>query len=868
MEQYQFEKAGFSECGGGAQEESHRSYILNNLDRALREGWIQVYYQPIIRAANGRVSDEEALARWVDPEKGILQPESFVPILEQAGLIYKMDLFILDQILNRMNNMKGRGIYVVPISLNLYRSEFDACDIIKEITERVDRAGISPSRLNIEITEHVISKDFRYMEGQIARLRDAGFPIWLDDFGKGSATLDVLQSIPFDLIKLDTRFMQQFQTGEKGRVILTEVVKMAIGLGIDTAAEGVETKSQASFLNEIGCTKQQGFYYCRPVSRQEIIERYEKGIQIGFENPEEREYYEALGRINLYDLSILANEDAESFRDYFDTLPMAIVEVDEKKITIHRCNPSFRDFINRTFGLKAMDDKIPLELSKDEVGSPFVNTVMKCVNEGRWAVFDEQLETGSVVHAYVRRVTVNPVTGVAACVVVILGIMKSSFENSGMTYAYVAEALSADYFSLYYVNLDTGQFMECKHDPEYSDLAVERHGMNFFERSYLDAKKQIYPGDLDFFREHFTKEKVMKSLEEQGSFTMTLRLMVKGEPVYVNMKAVRIAEKGNHIVIGISNVDAQMKQQEAMERVEEERTTYARITALSGDYIAIYTVNPSTDDFREYSASKEYDRLGLEKRGDDFFGRSREESLRIIYPEDESRFLTMFTKERIFEEIARSGVFRLDYRLMIDGEPCFVNLKAAIVQEKDGPQLIVGVSNVDSQVKRDQEYANRLSEARDMANLDALTGVKNKHAYVDMEAHLNKQIEDGKSMEFAVGVLDVNGLKQINDTMGHHAGDLYIQEACSMICNIFKHSPVFRVGGDEFAVLLQGTDYRNREALEQKLREQNLENKGAGRVVVACGIDEFREDRNLAAVFERADKRMYEEKRKLKEEAV
>jgi len=258
-------------------------YIINHLDQAVREGWIRVFYQPIIRAQSGKVCDEEALSRWIDPERGMLSPDDFIPVLEKAKLIYILDLFVLDRILEKMRDQKAAGLRVVPQSLNLSREDFESCDIVEEICRRVDRAGIPHSRLTIEVMESVVGSDFEFMKSRIERFRKLGFPVWMDDFGSGYSSLDMLQQIHFDLIKFDMRFLQRFEDGKESRIILTELIRMAVGLGIETLAEGVETKEQADFLRNAGCTKLQGYYYCKPIPPEEILERNRKGIQIGFE---------------------------------------------------------------------------------------------------------------------------------------------------------------------------------------------------------------------------------------------------------------------------------------------------------------------------------------------------------------------------------------------------------------------------------------------------------------------------------------------------------------------------------------------------------------------------------------------------------
>lgn len=839
-----------------------RQYIIDNLDKALAEGWIRVYHQPIIRAANGRVSDEEALARWVDPELGFLSPDRFIPVLEDCKLVYKLDLFVAEQILKKMKVQAEKGLYVVPESVNLSRSDFDSCDMVEEICSRVDAAGIGRDKLNIEITESVVGSDFDYIKKQVERFQALGFSVWMDDFGSGYSSLDVLQSIRFDLIKLDMRFMEQFERSEDSRIILTELVKMAIGLGIDTVAEGVETEEQAAFLKEIGCTKLQGYYYCKPVPLEEIFARNEKGIQIGFENPAESAYYTSLGRVNLYDLSIVSSE-GESIQNYFSTMPMAVLESDGEELSLIRCNQSYRDFMEKIFRMQANRQHVRFEDLSSGAGSVFMRAVQQCAVDGRRTILDERTEDGITIHILIRRIAVNPVTKVTAFAVVLLGIADQSMAKSGLTYTYVAQALSSDYITLYYVNLETEHFIEYSSGSSFGDLAVERHGEDFFSASRQDAAELLYKDDQEAFIQSFYKENVIQAMDEHNAFTATYRLFVEEEYVYVNMKAVRTDR--SHMLIGISNVDAQMKQQEALKRVKEERITYARITALSGDYICIYTVDPVTDHYIEYSATTDYEGLGIAKMGDHFFEESRRESLRVLYLEDVDLFLSTFDKRTVMNQIRQNGLFVLNYRLMMEGEPRYVCLKAAIVQEKDGPQLIVGVTNIDAQVKRDEEYAYNLSVARDRANLDELTGVKNKHAYVDVESQLNGMIDEETIQPFAIVVMDLNGLKEINDTKGHQAGDEYLQQGCSMICSIFQHSPVFRVGGDEFAVIAQGRDYTQIDELMEHLENMNQAHLASGEVVVAGGMARYQKDRSVSAVFERADTLMYVNKKRLKE---
>lgn len=845
------------------QQAEKRQYIIDNIDRAIRDGWIKVFYQPIVRAANGRVCNEEALVRWIDPEKGILLPEEFIPILEDAKLVYKIDLFVTEQILLKFKEQKEEGLYIVPVSVNLSRSDFNTCDIVEEIRRRVDDAGIRRDKLTIEVTERVINRDPDYMKEQIGHFHNLGFSVWIDDFGSGSSSPELLQQMPFDVVKLDVLYMQKFESSEKSRIILTELIKMAVALNLDTVAEGVETEEQADFLKEIGCTMLQGFRYCKPIPSIEIINRNRKGIQIGFENPKESAYYMALGRVNLYDLSLSMDHDG-TLNNYFNTLPMVILETGETELKIVRSNKPFREFLKRHFPGMYKKNSISYHHLKEGAETTFAETIKRCAADGNKVVLDIRTYNEESIHFLIRRVAVNPVTGVAALSAVILSFAGKNEKNNRLDFTYVARALSSDYISLYYVNLDTENFIEYSPDGTTENLNIERHGENFFAKSREDALSYLHKADQESFIERFTKENVIQDLTEHGTFTATYRLLMDGEPVYVNMKAVRILSKKNHIIIGVSNVDAQMKQRALMERIKEERAAYSRIIALSGDYICIYTVDPATGRYIEYNVSESYNRLGLTKEGDDFFTVSQKESQRVIYPEDLNRFTSMFTEENVMHSIRKNGFFLLHYRLVMDEKPVYVSLKAVIINEYDEPQMIVGISNIDAQVRREQTYAHNLSIAQDKANNDALTGVKNKYAYVTEEERLNRMLENGQKVRFAIAVCDINGLKQINDTLGHQAGDRFIIRGCRLICSIFSHSPVFRIGGDEFAIILQDKDYDQMDDLMTILQRKNTENQKKGDVVIAAGMERYNGESSVSDVFKKADEQMYQNKKILK----
>ena len=670
-----------------SEDAAKRQYFIENIDKAIAEKWIRVYLQPIIRGVNGQVCDVEALARWIDPEKGFLSPADFIPALEDAGLIYKLDLHMLDQALNAIKEEKAAGFYVVPHSINLSRSDFDACDIVDEIRKRVDEAGVDRSLITIEITESVIGSDFDFMKKQVERFQSLGFPVWMDDFGSGYSSLDVLQSIRFDLIKFDMSFMRKLDEGDGGRIILTELMKMATSLGVDTVCEGVETEEQVHFLQEIGCSKLQGFYFSKPISFDAIVEMYRENGLIANENAEESEYYESIGRVNLFDLGVVASDEENGFHNVFNTLPIAILEVRDGKAHYIRSNRSYQDFVKRFFKVDILKTRNSFRESAAEYGTNFASVIRQCCNNENRAFFDEKMPDGSVVHAFARRISTNPITGSIAVAIAVLSISEPS---EGETFAEIAQALAADYYNIYLIDLDTNDYIEYTSRDGGEEMFLERHGGDFFESARRDTMTRIYVEDREPFLSLFTKENVLRDIERQGVFTTTYRLIDTGKPMYVNMKITRMRDS-NRLILGVSIIDAHMKEKERYEQLQKERETLAKMMALSDGYLTLFTIDLKTGNYIECSSSEDFDSLGAKKDGTDFFGQAFEDAYTCCYAEDRQRFQDQVTKDNVLREIRENGSFSINYRLIIKGVPRPVTLRAALYKDGDSDKLIVGV---------------------------------------------------------------------------------------------------------------------------------------------------------------------------------
>lgn len=247
-----------------------RTYLVTHFYEALEKGWIEVFYQPEVRALTREICGFEALARWRDPERGLISPGVFVPVLEDAHLIDRLDLYVLQRVCEDLHHIRREGLDVTHISVNLSRIDFQLNDMLQEVKSICCAYGVPRGFLHIEITESALNESDAFLRQEIARLRSAGFELWMDDFGSGYSSLNNLKDFQFDMIKIDMAFLRDFETKPQSRVIISAVVDMAKKLGLHTLAEGVETEEQYAFLKSIGCEVLQGYLFSPPVPFEEI----------------------------------------------------------------------------------------------------------------------------------------------------------------------------------------------------------------------------------------------------------------------------------------------------------------------------------------------------------------------------------------------------------------------------------------------------------------------------------------------------------------------------------------------------------------------------------------------------------------------
>ena len=247
--------------------------LLSEIQEGMDKDEFTFFIQPQCDITKGKIVGGESLVRWIKPDKGMVSPGVFIPVLEKNGFVADLDKIVWKKVCEWMRQCMDRGYKPVPISVNVSRIDIFSLDVPKYLISLVEKYDISPDLLKVEITESAYAEDGDSIVETVNRLREYGFIVMMDDFGSGYSSLNMLKSVPVDVLKMDMRFLEINENEEeKGIGILESVVNMARQMRIPIVVEGVETQVQENLLRKMGCCYTQGYLYYKPMS----IENFEK----------------------------------------------------------------------------------------------------------------------------------------------------------------------------------------------------------------------------------------------------------------------------------------------------------------------------------------------------------------------------------------------------------------------------------------------------------------------------------------------------------------------------------------------------------------------------------------------------------------
>ena len=253
----------------------NEQFVLNNIDKAMDDGNIVVFFQPKFDLQANEVCGAEALVRWKDPKKGMISPGAFIPALENNGLITKLDKYMWDRTARHLAEWCRQGLNPYPVSINISKVDLLEPDLPEYIEAIVRKYQIPHDIFQLEITESAYVDGSVDVTSILKSFKNKGFTILMDDFGSGYSSLNTLREFPIDVIKIDLKFLTNFNNGaegDKGRTIIESIVSMAKRLNLGIVVEGTETIEQVNFVKSIGCETAQGYYFSKPIPADDYID--------------------------------------------------------------------------------------------------------------------------------------------------------------------------------------------------------------------------------------------------------------------------------------------------------------------------------------------------------------------------------------------------------------------------------------------------------------------------------------------------------------------------------------------------------------------------------------------------------------------
>lgn len=324
---------------------------------AIEKNQFKVFYQPICRAEDGRVISAEALVRWEQPGKGLVSPGSFIPLFERNGFISVLDRYVWNEVCRMLRERMDKGQRTVPVSINVSRVEFRSGHLSEDIYEVVKKHGIPTNMIKIEITETAYSDDPKQVMEAALKLQEYGFVVLMDDFGSGYSSLNTLKDLPMDVLKIDMKFMEDFENNQKATIILEAVIRMAKWMKLSVVAEGVETRTEWDYLKSVNCDQVQGFFFHKPMPEKEfeiLLDKIE-------EAPAEREVSPEVDE-EMLDVFFQSNSQVSDM--FYNMLGgMGILEMAGDQLEIIRVNKGFYEVLGREAasqeeGLRSMNLQI------------------------------------------------------------------------------------------------------------------------------------------------------------------------------------------------------------------------------------------------------------------------------------------------------------------------------------------------------------------------------------------------------------------------------------------------------------------------------------------------------------------------------
>jgi diguanylate cyclase (GGDEF)-like protein len=253
------------------QGEAQKRFTMdNNLRRALERDEFKLHYQPQIDLNTGSITGVEALLRWVHPELGMINPADFIPIAEDTGLIVPIGNWVLREACRQMKQWHDEGMDQLCVAINLSGRQLKEPDFVASVLQAVAETGISPKRVELELTESMLMDAESTIVDKLYALRSEGIELTIDDFGTGYSSMSYLKTFPINCLKIDRTFVRDLPHNREDAAITRAIIALAKTLKMHVVAEGIENAEQGQFLRASGCHKSQGYFYSKPLPADQV----------------------------------------------------------------------------------------------------------------------------------------------------------------------------------------------------------------------------------------------------------------------------------------------------------------------------------------------------------------------------------------------------------------------------------------------------------------------------------------------------------------------------------------------------------------------------------------------------------------------
>lgn len=800
----------------------NRLFVIQHIDDALENGDIRIYYQPVVRTLSGKLCGFEALARWEDPERGLLGPDIFIPILEEARLIDRLDAYIIRESGRLMHERLAGGLPVVPVSVNLSKLDFDLMDPLEVLESTVAAYHLSRDFFHVEITESVMVWKRQTLKTIIQKFHDAGYEVWLDDFGSDYSSLNTLHNFSFDELKIDMEFFRNFD--DKSRKIITSIVTMAKALGMYTLAEGVENEEQLQFLREIGCGKIQGFYFGRPLPYKETLASC-RGKNLFAETSDEHQMYNAADLI-----------------DVACTSPVAIVRCTPGHLTLLTANQAYLHELGTVSTHTLKDANRNLSLSSYPMKFKYLSFMEK--------VFREHADTMTYVDdGQYMQISATRIAGSSDYWLARLSL-KNIQPVRDMTKAQRMDNLIRNltllYDALYYLDMKNDQIevISCTHPRVQTGQIFQDIRATF--RTY--AAKLIHPEDNERFMSFISADLLYLHAEQSGRSEASDLFRVRREDgswhwtVFCALVLPKSASKDILLVerediwerhlnrswllpaflksFGLTKLPDRAGRQQL---AEQNSLLFYESNANDAIMVGLEEPDPSVGIQKAMAVIAES--LGanrfliFENRDGSTVSCTYEWHRRNLTPlkdrlanlpdGDLEALYTIFRTQQV-AKIPDYSTFQRehpDFRLPIPHIRNIVSGQLSIAEQPIGFTMVINssdktfrtaslvLSTLTSFLSSMIRSRNNMTEIEEQGRRDPLSGALNRRG---LDEYMSAYNGTGYLALFSA---DINNLKQTNDNNGHHAGDILIQSAAEVLINYSDRDHTFRMGGDEFLVI-------------------------------------------------------------------